>query len=475
MGLGSEPHPAHAAAVPMGMGAGIGRMGPYYEQGNFYRGGVIQLPMMAWLYNEQNLLRPQFPAEMSEEERLRAERYYDLAPTIPGPDWRTAARHLPVADMITANGGPPGVFDEMVRRGPNHPDWYQGGLYHDDEDFTVPALWVNSWFDLSVAPNLALYNHVRENASSAEVRDAQYMIVAPTEHCHMYRLRQPHVVGERSMGVVDFGLDEIVYEFFDHYMKGEKNSFARGEQPKVRYFAMGSNTWRSAGTWPPENATTRTLFLSSGGNANGLAGDGRLAGTAPEATAADRFRYDPRNPVPSLGGNVCCLGDTVVPGSFDQRPIEARQDVLVYTSEPLQEDLEVTGAVEVVLYVSSDARDTDFTAKLVDVEPDGTAWNLDETIQRARYREGYDKPVFLSDGEVVELRIGPMATSNVFRAGHRIRLEVSSSSFPRFARNLNTGGENAMETQPVTAVNAVHQGPEFPSRIVLTAVPADGP
>lgn len=473
MGLGSEPHPAHAAAVPMGMGAGIGRMGPYYEQGNFYRGGVVQLPMMAWLYNEQNLLRPQFPTDMSEEERLRAERYYDLAPAIPGPDWRTAARQLPVADMITENGGPPGVFDEMVRRGPNHPDWYQGGLYHDDEDFTVPALWVNSWFDLSVAPNLALYNHVRENASSEKVRDAQYMIVAPTEHCHMYRLRQPHVVGERSMGVVDFGLDEIVYDFFDHYMKGEDNSFARGEQPKVRYFAMGSNSWRSAESWPPQDAATQILFLSSDGNANGLAGDGRLATTAPSEMAADRFRYDPLNPVPSLGGNVCCLGDTVVPGSFNQRSIEARQDVLVYTGEPLQDDLEVSGPVEVVLYVSSDARDTDFTAKLVDVEPDGTAWNLDETIQRVRYREGYDKQVFLKDNEVVELRIGPMATSNVFRAGHRIRLEISSSSFPRFARNLNTGGENALETDPVIAVNAVHQGPEFPSRIVLTTVPAN--
>lgn len=470
MALASEPHPAHAAAVPMGMGAGIGRMSPYYEQGNFYRGGVVQIPMVAWLYSEQNLLRPGFPSDMTREERIRAERYYQLNADMPSVDWSKASRHLPLANMIGAAGGPPGIFDEMIMRGPDDAAWYEGGLYHDDEDFTVPALWVNSWFDLSVAPNLALYNHVREKASEASIRDAQYMIVAPTEHCHMYRLRDPHVVGERSMGTVDFGLDEIVYDFFDHYMKGEDNRFTQGE-PRVRYFSMGANQWQTAETWPPRDARKQTLYLSSDAGANGLVGDGRLSGTPPDVPDVDRFTYDPMNPVPSLGGNVCCLGDTVTPGSFDQRPIEARGDVLVYTSAPLAEDLEVTGPVEVVLYVSSNAPDTDFTAKLVDVEPDGTAWNLDETIQRTRYREGYDREVFLEDGKVVELRLGPLATSNVFRAGHRIRLEVSSSNFPRFARNLNTGGNNARATKAVIAQNAVHHGADFPSRIVLTTVP----
>lgn len=470
MALASEPHPAHAAAVPMGMGAGIGRMGPYYEQGNFYRGGVVQLPMVAWLYGEQNLLRPELPPDLTREARIRLARYYDLKPEMPQVDWSEASRHLPLAGVITAAGGPPGIFDEMITRRPDDPAWYEGGLYHDDEDFTVPALWVNSWFDLSVAPNLALYNHVRENASESSVRDAQYMIVAPTEHCHMYRLRDPHVVGQRSMGTVHFGLDEIVYDFFDHYMKGENNRFA-GDEPRVRYFSMGSNEWQTADSWPPRDARTETLYLGSDAGANGLVGDGRLSRRLPDTPDVDRFTYDPMNPVPSLGGNVCCLGDALKPGSFDQRPVEARQDVLVYTSEALDQDLEVTGPIEIVLFVSSDAADTDFTAKLVDVQPDGTAWNLDETIQRTRYREGYDREVSLEDGEVVELRLGPLATSNVFRAGHRIRLEVSSSNFPRFARNLNTGGDNARATEAVVAENAVHHGASFPSRIVLTTVP----
>ena len=173
-------------------------------------------------------------------------------------------------------------------------------------------------------------------------------------------------------------------------------------------------------------------------------------------------------PVPSLGGGICCIGGAVDAGAFDQRPVEARADVLVYTSEPFSENLEVTGTVEVILYVSSDARDTDFTAKLIDVFPDGRAYNLDETIQRARYREGYDKEVFMEVGQVYQVKLSSMVTSNVFQKGHRIRLDVSSSNFPRFVRNLNTGGPNYNESEPTTVRNAVHHSKVHPSRIVLT-------
>jgi putative CocE/NonD family hydrolase len=317
MGLASQPHPAHVAAVPMASGAGIGRMGPHYEQGNFYRGGVIQLPMLAWLYGEQNLERPVFPADLSREALIRVSKYYDLAPDMPDVDWQEAFLHLPLRDAIVAAGGPHGVFEEMADRGPDHADWYEGGLYHDSEDFTVPALWVNSWYDLSVAPNVALFNHVRNSASAARVRDNQFMIVGPTEHCHMYRLRHPHVVGDRNMGEVHFGLDDIVYAFFDYYMKGERNGFPR-RQPRVRYYSMGSNEWQTADAWPPRGAETMTLYLSSGGSANTLSGDGRLLRESPMSPGRDTFVYDPMNPVPSRGGNTCCLGDILPPGSFDQ-------------------------------------------------------------------------------------------------------------------------------------------------------------
>jgi putative CocE/NonD family hydrolase len=467
MGLASDPHPAHKAAVPMGAGAGIGRMGPYFEQGNFYRGGAVQLPMVAWLYGEQNLIRPEFPPGLSREQRIRVSRYYDLAPDMPAIDWNDAMRHLPFAEVITAAGGPAGVFDEMIRRNPDHEDWYRGGLYHDNEDFTVPALWVNSWYDLSVGPNVELFNHVRRNAGEQRIRDSQFMIVGPTEHCHMYRLREPHVVGKRNMGNVEIGLDDIVYEFLDHYLKGNGSDFA-DRHPRVRYFAMGTNEWKEASQWPPAGTSIRTLYFSGNAPADDAFVDGGLASRLPAENDSDQYVYDPRNPAPSVGGNVCCLGDALTPGSFDQRPVHAREDVLVYLSEPLRDDVEVTGPVRVTLFVSSDAPDTDFTAKLIDVEPDGTSWNLDETIQRARYREGYDREIAMQPSSVYELSLPPLVTSNVFRAGHRIGIEISSSSFPRFERNLNTGGDNARDTSPVEALNTVHFGPTYPSRIELS-------
>jgi putative CocE/NonD family hydrolase len=468
MGLASTGHPALKALVPMAAGAGIGRIGPYYEQGNLYRGGALQLPMLTWLYGEQNTVQPRFAADLSREERLQAERYFDLAANLPYVDWKKASRHLPVSDLIRAAGGPPGIADTLIQRLPDDPAWYQGGLYHDNEPFHVPALWINSWFDLGVAPNIALYEHLRRNASTPFAREHQYMIVAPTEHCHQYRLRDPHVVGERDMGTVDFELDRRIWDFFDFFLKKERNGFIR-QQSKVMYFAMGSNEWKKSTQWPPKDLKPMTLYLTNTIAANSVFGDGALVIDAPLQPGSDQFVYDPMNPVPSLGGNVCCLGDAVLPGSYDQRGIEARQDVLVYTTAPLEEDLEITGFIEATLYVASDAPDTDFTIKLLEVLPDGTAYNLDETIKRARFREGYDQEVFMAAGEVYPLRFEPMVTSNVVRRGHRIRIEVSSSNFPRFERNLNTGGRNAFETEGVPARNTVHHGATRASYIVVPA------
>ncbi len=173
------------------------------------------------------------------------------------------------------------------------------------------------------------------------------------------------------------------------------------------------------------------------------------------------------DPVPSYGGNVCCTGNAVKGGAFDQQTMEQREDILVYTSAPLEEGVELSGFIEATLYVSSDAKDTDFSLKLIDVYPDGRAYNLDETIQRARYREGYDKEVFMEEGAVYELELSPLATSNYFEKGHHIRIEISSSNFPRFARNLNTGGNNYDESEGVVAHNKVHHSKKYPSQIRL--------
>jgi len=233
---------------------------------------------------------------------------------------------------------------------------------------------------------------------------------------------------------------------------------------------MGSNKWQSADTWPPEGATMTTYYLNSNGKANSLYGDGVLSLNATEEDLPDQFIYDPMNPVPSYGGNVCCTGNAVKGGAYDQQHMESRHDILVYTSDVLDEGIEVSGFIESTLYLSSDVKDTDLTIKLIDVYPDGSAYNLDETIQRVRYREGYDKEVFMKEGEVYKVNLTPMATSNYFKKGHRIRIEVSSSNFPRFARNLNTGGNNYDEKEGVIAHNSIHHSAEYPSHMKIPIV-----
>ena len=233
---------------------------------------------------------------------------------------------------------------------------------------------------------------------------------------------------------------------------------------------MGINKWQTSDTWPPRGAQPMTFYLASGGKANTLRGDGVLTMTPPSKDLPDTFAYDPMNPVPSHGGNVCCQANALTGGAMDQQQIEERPDVLVYTSEPLKEGIEVSGPIEFTVYASSDRKDTDITVKLLDVYPDGRAYNLDETIQRLRYRDGYDKQLFMEPGRTYKVALQPMTTSNYFDAGHRIRIEVSSSNFPRFDRNLNTGGRNFDETSGLVAHNTVHHSRQYPSAVTLSVV-----
>jgi putative CocE/NonD family hydrolase len=278
------------------------------------------------------------------------------------------------------------------------------------------------------------------------------------------------VVGEREMGDARLDYDALIYGWFDRFLKGQENHIL-DKTPKVQYFTMGLNKWQSADTWPPAGAHAVTYYLSSGGNANSLNGDGALVTAPPETDKADRFTYDPMNPVPSYGGNVCCTGNAVTGGSFDHRKMEARADILVYTSEPFKEGVEVSGPLEPTVYLSSDVKDTDITVKVIDVYPDGRAFNLDETIQRLRYRDGYEKPLaWLEPSKIYSVTLQPMTTSNFFGPGHRLRIEVSSSNFPRFDRNLNTGGNNYDEATGVVAHNVIHHSAQSPSKITISVV-----
>ncbi len=467
MAVASMNHPAHAALVPQGFGAGVGRIGEFFEQGNFYRGGANQMLFTAWLYGTQHdPMAPRLPVGIEQKDLLRLQRFYDMAPEYPKVDWKAGLSHLPVEDIIENVDGPMGIYEEMITRDPNDAKWYKGGLYHDDMPFDKPSFWFVSWYDVSSSPNIALYNHVRKNAVSEMARNNQYLVIAPVLHCSYTRATEDTMVGERSVGDARLNYDEIITAWFDLWLKGEKNDTV-SEMPKVQYFTMGSNKWQSSDVWPPAESVMTTYYLDSEGKANTRNGDGTLSAKKPRKANLDTFKYDPLNPVNSYGGNVCCTGNAVQGGAYDQQEMELRDDILVYTSAPLEEGVEISGFIESYLYLSSDAKDTDVTIKLIDVYPDGKAYNLDETIQRVRYREGYDKEVMMEDGKVYEVKMTPMSTSNYFEKGHSIRIEVSSSNFPRFDRNLNTGGNNFDESEGVIATNSIHHGGKSLSRIVL--------
>ncbi|HEY4093387.1 MAG TPA: CocE/NonD family hydrolase [Luteibacter sp.] len=479
MAVVAQNTPGLATFNVQGFGAGVGRVGPYFEQGNWYRGGAVQMLFIAWLTKEQNQVRPMLPANTSQADLIAASKLFDLDSQPADIDWDKAFWTLPEKDIMKKAGGPKGIFADamdvptggnMIARAPNSPAWYKGGLWHDNMKINKPGLWFMSWFDVSVSPNLAAYNHVRATASK-EIADQQYAVISPSLHCGYSRATEHTMIGDLDVGDARFDVDNLVYGWFDKWLKGV-DSPVIDKQAKVMYYVMGENKWHNTQTWPPVGAVTHDLYFTSGGKANTLYGDGKLVDTAGGTDHPDTFLYDPMNPVTTFGGGGCCQGNAVKFGSFDQNTQLARNDILVYDSEPFKEGTEVSGPITVTLYVSSDAKDTDFTFKVMDVYPDGRAFNLTENIQRMRYREGYDKPpVWMKDGEVYKVTFQPIDTSNFFFAGHKLRVAVSSSNFPRFDRNLNTGGNNYDETKGVIAHNAVHHDAEHPSKITFTVVP----
>jgi uncharacterized protein len=478
--VASRGNKALTTFIPESFGDGIGRVGPYYEQGNWFRGGAMQMRFSRWLAMSGILAsggRPNFPPGMSQQALLTAAKSYDLAQKPPVIDWDKAYLHLPTKDILIAAGAPHSIYDSrtpsgqkpMAERTPNDRSWSMGGLWNDSMKIDIPGLWIMTWYDNSVAPNLAAYNYVRRTASP-EVSDKQYAVIAPVPHCGYKRAEEHTIVGARDVGDARLDYDALTFGWFDYFLKGEENGLLT-KTPKVRYYTMGLNKWQSSDTWPPVGAKPVTYFLASNGRANSLVGDGALLAGPPGKDNADQFVYDPMNPVPSPGGSSYSAGSDHRAGAFDQRGLEMRDDILVYTTEPFVKGIEVSGPVDVILYVSSDAKDTDFTVKLIDVQPDGTAWNLDDNLQRVRYREGYDKPpVWMEKGKVYKVTLQPMQTSNYFAAGDRLRIEISSSNFPLYDRNLNTGGNNFDETQGVVAHNQVHHSSAYPSSITLSVV-----
>jgi uncharacterized protein len=350
-----------------------------------------------------------------------------------------------------------------------HPDydgyWKQWSIEENYASIQVPALIIAAWYDIFQGGSLRNYIGIRAHGGTEAARNQTHLLVAIGGHSGW----------SRKVGEVDFGPDatfdenKATLDWYDYLFKGKQNQFANGKPVKI--FVMGENKWRDEESWPLERARETRYYLHSDGKANSAAGDGSLTTAGAHRETADSFVYNPANPAPTVGGPLCCDPMHLPTGPRDQKPVEARQDVLVYSTPPLDEDVEVTGPITLDLYAKSSAVDTDFTGKLVDVQPDGKAINLTEGILRARYRDSMNEPKPIVPGKVYEYKIDLWSTSNVFLKGHRIRLEISSSNFPRFDRNLNTGKSAAESSAFVKATNTVLHDSAYPSALILPVIP----
>jgi uncharacterized protein len=355
---------------------------------------------------------------------------------------------------------------DYLRHPEDGPYWWAINVERQHANINTPMYHVTSWYDIFLRGGLAHFCGLRQHAMTAQVHTQQKILIGPWAHRFPYTSPTSQGTGD-----IDFGpnacieLHETQLRWFDYYLKDINTGIL--EEAPVKIFVMGENVWRDEQEWPLARTHYTPYYLHSQGQANSLHGDGRLDPRVPGEEPTDRFIYDPHDPVPTCGGNTL-----IIPmGVQDQRQVETRQDVLVYASAPLTTPLEVTGPLVVTLFVASSAPDTDFTAKLVDVRPDGYAQNLADGIMRTRYRTSRTLPTLLTPGQVHELTIDLWATSHVFLPGHSLRLEIASSNFPRFDRNLNTGEDQATGTRWQTAAQTIFHDQRYPSHILLPVIP----
>lgn len=369
-------------------------------------------------------------------------------------------RFLPPDDLpLVGKTGLAPFLSDALRYPPGDPYWQRISFPHPA--IQIPAFHIGGWYDIFINSTLKDFS-----ALTAQGSAPQKVMIGPWYHGSY----------DSQSGDVDFGLqasammvlpDELQLQWFDAWLKDKPGSLL--EEPLLRIFVMGDNQWRTENEWPLARTKYIPYYLHSGGKANSLHGDGQLNPVSPADEAIDQYLYDPRNPVPTRGGGVCCWNPALPPGAYDQRPVEERPDVLVYTSSPLQHDLEVTGPVSMHLWAASSAVDTDFTAKLVDVGPCGYARNVCDGILRARFRtQGQEE--LLKPGEPVEFVIELNPTSNVFKAGRRLRLEVTSSNFPRYDRNPNTGRLPGESSEMLPALQTVFHEAGRASYVLLPVI-----
>ncbi len=381
--------------------------------------------------------------------------------------------HVPLIDLdVEALGHEVPYWREWLAHPTDGEYWRTVGTLGKVAGVNVPAFQQYGWFDPYARSAFRNHAALTGEGAAPQARPHHRVVVGPWSH------EDPE--GSR-LGQLDFGPQSAINMreeelcWFDRWLKGDARSAP--DRAPIRIFVMGDDVWRDEVEWPLARTVYAEYYLHSGGCANSLHGDGRLSLDPPGQEPPDRYAYDPAQPVPTLGGvnslatMMQAAATPLVPGPVDQRPIERRDDVLVYSGPELEDALEVTGPIELVLYAESSARDTDFAVKLVDVYPDGRAMNVTEGILRGRYRRSLERTELLEVNEVDEFRVQLYPTSYVFKPRHRVRLDVTSSNFPRFSRNLNTGEDVATDTCLVVARQTVLHTGTYPSRLILPVIP----
>ena len=459
-------HPGLAAMIPQAAGGVIGAANGRYNYWAGFKGGVLDhAASISWYFRAAHKYSYKPPPGLTDTEILNIREFFNPAVTkLPDIDLEQLNWYLPLIDVMNEAGAPPNDWVDLITKDFGDSWWHDVmGFYNGNEKFNTPAIHMSSWYDFSVEETLFASNYFRENAVSKSATENQFVIIAPTGHCDFDGADENTQVGELYIGDARFDYLGTYLKWFDYWLKDQENSVT--DMPKVQYYTMGKNQWQSADAWPLPETKFAKYYLHSNGSANSRYGNGRLSLKLPKNELPDIYIYDPGNPVPTLGGSR-----SEPPGAFDQATVEIRNDVLVYSTPILKKGIEITGPITLIIYVSSSAKDTDFTAKLVDVYPDGKAYNIQDTIFRSRYRDGFTKKVWMKEDEVYKIQLNLNAASNYFASGHIIGLQVSSSNFPMFERNLNTGGNNYDETKWIVAENTIYHSKEYPSHIILPII-----
>jgi len=377
-------------------------------------------------------------------------------------DWSKVYRSLPLITALDEIADRP-FYRDIIRHSCFDEFWKSYSMKEKYSDVEVPAYFITGWYDNLVREMFRCFHGWKTQARTAAARKQTKLMVGPWTHS---QIGGP-VPGDITMGpdaIVDIPAEHL--RWYDRRLKGIRNGL--DEEAPIRLFVMGENRWRDEWEWPLARTEYRKFYLHSGGRANSMFGDGELSTSPGQGETPDRFSYDPENPVPTLGGQSMFVVDS---GPRDRRPVERRDDVLVYSTPPLTQSIEVTGPIVVILYASSSQLDTDFTATLVNVQPGGAAINLCEGVVRARFRESFERPTLMEPGTIYKFEISLWETSNLFKVGHCIRLDISSSNFPRFDRNLNTGSTPGLDSDIRVAHQTIYHDANHPSCLLLPVIP----